>query len=209
MKEGSLKVVVAITEAYPTLLMAMRLLGEAHRSERLKILALVGLKIESGAAFIAAPSDERPIASIEKSTNAEVNNGDVKFAVVLNEAQPLLHADIKGTPTRLRAERLRSLATLGLQFEVGGLVAAESSTAGTKGGNSANRAGKEKLEYLSPSKPEVPLDLSGAEDQPDSLPVKVEKVEASSAIDQTKLEARDVNAVGKKVRSFAKLLGGD
>jgi len=38
----------------------------------------------------------------------------LRFPVVLNEAYPDLHAEMERTPVRLRAERLRALATLGL-----------------------------------------------------------------------------------------------
>ncbi|WP_148639793.1 hypothetical protein [Paenacidovorax caeni] len=38
----------------------------------------------------------------------------MRFPVVLNEAYPDLHAEMERTPVRLRAERLRALATLGL-----------------------------------------------------------------------------------------------
>lgn len=109
MKEGSLKVVVAITEAYPTLLNVVGRMEDGLRSERLKILALLGLQIENGTAAFTVPDGERTNDVQEDSIK-----GNVKFAVVLNKAQPRLYADIEATPTRLRAERLRSLATLGL-----------------------------------------------------------------------------------------------
>ena len=45
----------------------------------------------------------------------------LKTVVIVNEAYPTLMAELTNMPVRLRAERLRALATLGLMVESGNL----------------------------------------------------------------------------------------
>lgn len=81
MKEGSLKVVVAITEAYPTLIFALGQVAEGVRSERLRILALLGLQVENGSVVVSAP------VSVKNADAEFMTSGQpLKFAVVLNAA---------------------------------------------------------------------------------------------------------------------------
>lgn len=46
----------------------------------------------------------------------------LKTVVIVNEAYPTLMAELTNMPVRLRAERLRALATLGLMVESGNLT---------------------------------------------------------------------------------------
>jgi hypothetical protein len=196
MKEGSLKVVVAITEAYPTLLNAVGRMEDGLRSERLKILALMGLQVESGTAVCAAPDGEQT-----SDVHEVAIKGSVKFAVVLNQAQPRLYSDIEVTPPRLRAERLRSLSTLGLLWERGGKVSSPSTPASQTAVQGVKRLEPSKVENVPPA---------SEENEPVAATLEAEPIPgASSKPEKTDSTVRDVNAVGKKVRNFAKMLGGD
>lgn len=118
MKETSLKVVVKITEAYPTLQTAFASLSPQNRAERLRALAMVGLSLEGNGSLIQGAKKAGAVVS----TSTQVPVEPVKFAVVLNEAQPKLFQAVAETPPRFRGERLRTLALLGLHVEVGRLV---------------------------------------------------------------------------------------
>ena len=117
MKTDRLKVVVSITEVYPTLLAALHRVPEARRSERLRVLAFEGLQAE-GLSFAVSPQGET-VNGVSVST---INADELRCVVILNTAIPRLLAVIESTPSRYRAERLRTLALIGLQIESGRLV---------------------------------------------------------------------------------------
>lgn len=105
----SIKVLVALNGAFLPLQGHLSQLPANAHSERLRSLASMGLLIQSGRlqASVTAGHFELP----------GKNEGALdflRFPVVLNEAYPDLHAEMERTPVRLRAERLRALATLGL-----------------------------------------------------------------------------------------------
>lgn len=105
----SIKVLVALNGAFLPLQTHLSLLPANAHSERLRSLASMGLLIQSGhlkASVAAGP--------IEMPGKAEGKDSYLRFPVVLNEAYPDLHAEMERTPVRLRAERLRALASLGL-----------------------------------------------------------------------------------------------
>lgn len=105
----SIKVLVALNGAFLPLQTHLSQLPANAHSERLRSLASMGLLIQSGRlqASVAAGHVELP-GKDEGALNY------LRFPVVLNEAYPDLHAEMERTPVRLRAERLRALATLGL-----------------------------------------------------------------------------------------------
>lgn len=105
----SIKVLVALNGAFLPLQTHLSQLPANAHSERLRSLASMGLLIQSGRlqACVAAGHVELP-GKDEGALNY------LRFPVVLNEAYPDLHAEMERTPVRLRAERLRALATLGL-----------------------------------------------------------------------------------------------
>ena len=121
MKETSLKVVVALNEAFPDLVSDLAQVTPKLRAERMRALASLGLYAESG---MMGVTTNLILSSSPFSRRVEgppvVNQfapGSIKFAVVLNEAVPILYAALTETPARLRAERLRALASLGLHVQ--------------------------------------------------------------------------------------------
>lgn len=198
MKEGSLKVVVAITEAYPTLISAMSRVPEAVRSERLKVLALMGLQVEKGVSAVsAAKSEMKPNEFFEGSGKP------LKLAVVLNAAQPRLYADINWTPPRLRAERLRSLATIGWQIEIGGIVASGSAVNASPDETPPHQTAIPKPKHAPPAEAKNGSKL--ATEITSESEVKAAVVLPSDAGEN---KVKDADAVGSRVRNFARLLGG-
>lgn len=204
MKAGSLKVVVSITEAYPTLLNVVGRMEDGLRSERLKILAMLGLQIENGLGGFTVSDGGRT-----RDANEDGITGNVRFAVVLNQGQPRLYRDIEATPTRLRAERLRSLATLGLQLERGGLGARAPASAFPRNVHSLDQLDPVMAKNLAPSQVVVTPSIQVKQDLPGGPPATGTRVGATPESDDAKSTVHDANAVGKKVRNFAKLLGGD
>ncbi|CAN7635855.1 hypothetical protein LJR129_004898 [Acidovorax sp. LjRoot129] len=198
MKQGSLKVVVAITEAYPTLIFALGQVPEGVRSERLRILALLGLQVENGSVVVSAP------VSV-KTADAELmaSGQPLKFAVVLNAAQPRLYAEIEATPSRFRAERLRSLAAIGWQIESGGLVTSAASVNPHPTKTPHVQIAESKQRELPQRKVETPSVVV-----PSSASLSGENAALAQSSGEGREKEMDANAVGSKVRKFAKLLGG-
>lgn len=211
MKEGSLKVVVAITEAYPTLLADLGGKPEGLRSDRLKLLAVLGLSIEGGDFSVSAPS-----TPAQSDPGNFVSIKPFSFAVVFNSALPRLHQAIESTPARLRAERVRVLAALGLLLEKGGLVAGASSVAAEGTHKPIKQHAKAAVQSIrkSESNPggritSIPDDQahSRGEEPVSPQPVSLEVRPSPDEPTAMKKPDGDPNAVGKKVRNFAKLLG--
>lgn len=215
MKPSSLKVVVAITEAYPSLLPVFWRISAEYRPERLRALAMIGLQVEGGAAFIrGAPG---PATVDSENLDSAVHSQPLDFAVVLNEAQPRLYEAIKATPVRFRAERLRSLTALGVQVESGRLVMGAAHT-------------KEQPVVVSTPRSSTEIDIRPTRDVRASRPsaqASTEAVDISQRPDSS-LETPPTppaltdhlphpvpvgapestsNKVGKGVRSFARSLG--
>ena len=104
----SVKILVALNEAFQALQGHLEGMPSSVRSERMRALASIGLQIQTGKLQAAVCSPDYFIGGGARKT------GFLKFPVVLNEAYPDLHLVLRDTPARLRAERLRSLASLGL-----------------------------------------------------------------------------------------------
>jgi len=104
----SIKILVALNEAFQVLQAHLVGMPSSVRSERLRALASIGLQIQTGKlqAAICAPD---PFVD-----GGAIKTPFLQFPVVLNEAYPDLFHVLRDTPARLRAERLRSLALLGL-----------------------------------------------------------------------------------------------
>ncbi|WP_157764829.1 hypothetical protein [Acidovorax delafieldii] len=103
----SIKVVVELNEAFMDLQWYLMPLPRNVQSERLRTLASIGLQIEDGRmkAFVSW---------YRHGGGDAFQGGFLKFPVYFNEAYPELLALCNSTPTRLRAERIRSLASIGL-----------------------------------------------------------------------------------------------
>ena len=121
MKETSLKVVVALNEAFPDLVSDLAQVTPKLRAERMRALASLGLYAESG---VMGGTTNLILSSSPLSRRVEgppvVNQfapGSIKFAVVLNEAVPVLYKALQSTPVRMRAERLKALASLGFHVQ--------------------------------------------------------------------------------------------
>lgn len=208
MKDGSLKVVVTINEAIPMLVREFSHLVPSMRSERLRSLCMVGMHVEAGAAITTGVS-----TSVKGVTGSPENiESAMRFAVVLNEAHPKLHAHIRNTPERMRAERLRSLALLGLYAEMGKLaVGAPQDTVI----DSSHTHALDVAEPISSNK--QPAGIVDRQKnvalKPKSSPesTKPESVGAQpappSSVETKQSEAGRTNAVSKGVRSFARSLG--
>ena len=105
----SIKSLIALNEAFMPLQEHLQRLPPAVHSERFRTLASIGLQIQQGklVASICNPfGGDREVAGAAGPF--------LEFPVVLNEAYPDLLVEIQNTPSRLRAERLRCLATTGL-----------------------------------------------------------------------------------------------
>lgn len=104
----SVKILVALNEAFQALNTHLEGMPSSVRSERLRALASIGLQIQTGKlqAAISAPD--------QFFGGSAIGTFFLQFPVVLNEAYPDLYQVLRDTPARLRAERLRSLALLGL-----------------------------------------------------------------------------------------------
>lgn len=103
----SIKVLVALNGAFLPLQDHLSRLPANALSERLRSLAYMGLLIQSGRI-------QARIASSPLDLSGCDTGSFLRFPVVLNESYPDLHAEMERTPVRLRAERLRALASVGL-----------------------------------------------------------------------------------------------
>ena len=207
MNTDRLKVVVLITEVYPTLLAALHRVPEARRSERLRVLAFEGLQAE-GLSFAVSPQGET-VNGVSVST---INADELRCVVILNTAIPRLLAVIESTPSRYRAERLRTLALIGLQIESGRLVtvggspiAVNTETPITT--DQSIEVGPKAVQPLRP-KPGPVADLKSDL----QAPLRETEPEGSApppgVVKQAVGDTKDADAVGKKVRNFARSLGG-
>lgn len=104
----SVKILVALNEAFQVLQAHLAGMPSSVRSERLRALASIGLQIQTGKLQAAICAPDRFVEG------GAIKTTFLQFPVVLNEAYPDLFHVLRDTPARLRAERLRSLALLGL-----------------------------------------------------------------------------------------------
>ena len=152
------------------------------------------------------------------------------FALVIKDAHPALFNALKATPARMRAERLRNLANLGLHVD-GGLLRIESSHQ-SEGAFTSSDVRKQ-FESTQPAIPETPVSMyrsaiaahaPGKNESVSKEPVvanmpepvnpgasepPVEKQEQDSPAAATAIAnpTPSKNKVGKGVRSFARSLG--
>ena len=219
MKESSLRVVVAITEAYPSLLATLCNVSPEFRQERFRSLAMLGLQAEGGAAFLQRPFSFA--ASESGVIDGRVPLGPIDFTIILNEAVPRLHEALKATPPRLRAERFRSLATIGVQIESGRIAVQP-----TREPVFEQAMPQPPLHHVAvkvtpppPTKKRAPS-VAGSEASAtgaSSVATAAEKVSASTApapsqsqsvsVTHPSSHPTSVDKVGVGVRSFAKALG--
>ena len=114
MKEGSLKILLSINEVYPLLVADLSRYSLERRGERVRVLAEIGLLVEGRYLAVGAAKWALQPQMVELPA----------FALVINDAHPALFNALKATPARMRAERLRNLANLGLHVD-GGLLRIE------------------------------------------------------------------------------------
>ena len=208
MKTDRLKVVVSITEVYPTLQAALHRVPEARRSERLRILAFQGLQVEGGSFAVSPAGVTENVSRV--SGDSGINADELRCVVILNAALPRLFAEIESTPSRYRAERMRALALIGLQIESGRLV--------TVGGaplavNTEAPLAVQATGGAPKPKPPTPEPAPIADLKSDlQAPLRETEPEGSapppSVVKQAVGDTKDADAVGKKVRNFARSLGG-
>jgi len=105
----SIKVLVTFNEAFVDLQDHLAGLSVTARNERFRVLASLGLLIQQG----------KMVAGVNpRMASATPPQGEyLKFPVFVNGSTPDLFADIERMPARLRAERLRSLAAIGLSAQ--------------------------------------------------------------------------------------------
>lgn len=110
----SIKILVGLNEAFLALQGHLEQMPSSVRSERLRALASIGLQIQSGKlqAAVSVPDFG--------GGRGQAKSDFLQFPVVLNEAYPDLLCVMRDTPPRLRAERIRGLALLGLHAVSGG-----------------------------------------------------------------------------------------
>lgn len=114
MSLSRIKVQLAITKSYPVLLATLGPVSGDHRPDSLRSLALMGLHIEKGTAYVLPALAPTPVSG--GSVTGEPN--DLSFFVVLNGAIPSLYADFRQRQL-MRADRLGLLASLGAAVESG------------------------------------------------------------------------------------------
>ena len=209
MKKDRLKVVVSITEVYPTLQAELHRFSEARRSERLRILAFQGLRVE-GSSFAALPNGATE-NSASVTGDSAINANELRCVVILNAALPRLFAEIESTPSRYRAERMRALALIGLQIESGRLVpvGGASLAVNTEAPISAQATG----DASKAGKPQTPEPAPVADLKADlQAPLRETEPKGSTpppgVAKQTVGDTKDADVVGKKVRNFARSLAG-
>lgn len=110
----SIKILVGLNEAFLALQGHLEEMPSSVRSERLRALASIGLQIQSGKLQAAVSVPE------SGGGRGQAKTDFLQFPVVLNEAYPDLLCVLRDTPPRLRAERIRGLALLGLHAVSGG-----------------------------------------------------------------------------------------
>lgn len=110
----SIKILVGLNEAFFALQGHLEQMPSSVRSERLRALASIGLQIQSGKLQAAVSVPEFG------GGRGQAKSDFLQFPVVLNEAYPDLLCVMRDTPPRLRAERIRGLALLGLHAVSGG-----------------------------------------------------------------------------------------
>ena len=220
MKEGSLKILLSINEVYPLLVADLSRYSLERRGERVRVLAEIGLLVEGRYLAVGAAKWALQPQMVELPS----------FALVINDAHPALFNALKATPARMRAERLRNLANLGLHVD-GGLLRIESSHQ-SEGAFTSSDVRKQ-FESTQPAIPETPVSMyrsaiaahvPGKSESVSKEPVvsntpepvnpsasepPVEKQESDSpaAAAATANPTPSKNKVGKGVRSFARSLG--
>ena len=185
MKDTSLKIVVVLNEAFPDLVSDLAQVTPKLRAERMRALASLGLYAESG---MMGGTTNLILSSSPLSRRVEgppvVNQfapGSIKFAVVLNEAVPVLYKALQSTPVRMRAERLKALASLGfhVQTSSGDSSIPQSVTQGVSpvvedvGSTVEKVAGITISETAKQTLPKVETPLPPLTDLSDATPVKV------------------------------------
>lgn len=217
MSVSRIKVQLAVSQAYPVLLSALRSISEDHRADRFRALALVGLHIEKGTAYVLPTLTPTPVFGGTVSGPLE----ELTFHLVLNEATPTLFAEIASTPARFRAERLRTLATLGAGVESGRVEmrvsgAVQPVVAASHGSTHSSRP--KPLSIRQKSAPEVSFESSDVAShsvvarQMVSEPAVVaieQRVEAPvvAVVSPPASPVSGSDRVGNSVRRFSRLLG--
>lgn len=223
MSLSRIKVQLAITKSFPVLLTTLGPVSEDHRPDRLRSLALMGLHIEKGTAYVLPALAPTPVSG--SAVTGELN--ELSFFVVLNGSIPSLYADIQATPARLRADRLRLLASLGAAVESGrvemrissaappvvSVAQAESSSITAKPISVRPRAKQIDVSH-SVVVPSSPIPIALAVQETNVLPVHQNEdvgspvPDASTSVDRSFAPAVS-DRVGKSVRRFSRLLGED
>ena len=220
MKEGSLKIVLSINEVYPLLVAELARYSVERRGDRVRVLAEIGLTVEGR--YLAVGAAKWAI----QSEMAELPS----FALVLNDAHPVLFNALKVTPPRMRAERLRNLANLGLHVD-GGLLRIEgahqpegsfvSSDMGGQYGTAqppmpvapvsmyrsaiaAHAPAKSESVSKEPVAANTPEPVNPSASEPS---VEKQQSDSPAAATSTTNPTPSKNKVGKGVRSFARSLG--
>lgn len=219
MKEGSLKILLSINEVYPLLVADLSRYSLERRGERVRVLAEIGLLVEGRYLAVGAAKWALQPQMVELPA----------FALVINDAHPALFNALKATPARMRAERLRNLANLGLHVD-GGLLRIESSHQ-SEGAFASSDTRKQyeaipeapvsmyrsaiaahapaksesvPIEPIAANMPE-PVNLGGSQPPEEQEPVS--PAGAAADAPATASPAPSKNKVGKGVRSFARSLG--
>lgn len=209
MKHNSLKIVVVLNEAFPELRFDLFKLPVKLRPDRLRALASLGFQVQNGR---LNQNQQVPVAAFQKADGqAALDQGDLKslrFAVVLNEAVPDLHSTFIQTPARLRAERMRLLASLGLHISSGGAeIISGEKKAITVQDVKADREAENVQAEVTTSKQEISSEVNAVI----SKPLAVTQVEASSPAPAEKPAKVDQDIpikAGKRIAWLAKSLGG-
>lgn len=223
MKENSLKIVVVLNEAFPELRFDILKLPVKLRPDRLRALASLGLQVQFGR---LNQNQQVPVVIFqEEGAQVGVNQGDLKalrFAVILNEAVPDLYSTFLETPARLRAERMRLLASLGLHICSGGTEIIPSGRKETKALSIEAAHEAQTVQPAEAFKPEILPEVHAAIPPPaipEILPEANADVSSSLANTNAQLptapaeQSAKVNQeipikAGKKLAWLAKSLGG-
>lgn len=189
--------IVVLNDATPELLREFSRVSPRARAERLRALATIGLRLDNrplGSVAAGAVSyDWVPITPV----------GHIKVMVTLSESNPELIAEFKNIPARAQAERIRTLATIGLHA-VGGTFA------GTPQKNSASH----EVSTIGPlAKPDKSKNLSASivAPVPSTLAPVAEPVITSAPPAATAAAEVDLPIVRRRSRvaQFSQSLGGD
>ena len=220
MKAGSLKILLSINEVYPLLVADLSRYSLERRGERVRVLAEIGLLVEGRYLAVGAAKWALQPQMVELPS----------FALVINDAHPALFNALKATPARMRAERLRNLANLGLHVD-GGLLRIEGAHQ-PEGSLVSSDMGRQ-YETAQPPIPVAPVSMyrsaiaAHAPAKSDSVsnepvaanmsepvnpsasepPVEKQESDSPAAAAATANPTPSKNKVGKGVRSFARSLG--